>query len=294
MADYGIPVEDVEKYQKWTGYFLVDIKIVFIITYVYITVVNLISTTANNEANQFAENPMEFNVTSRAEHTNVVVNYIDDAVLWNCREHSLTRNYYATLYWMLLTMFIVTLLFYSASKCLAMWNITSSDSLNDLWHIGILQELKERIKKASYTEDCAQQHAEKYGKLLSESVPEKVYTEMKKKPIMIGRKLIPYCSLIVLVFALGLGALSYDLHLLSCIRGIPEDSINYDNATQTVELTFPGSINTFQQVGIFFTVFFAINLILLGCLFRIVTGKIVNKMEKKVKQEMRLPEESDV
>jgi len=46
----------VRKYQKWTGYFLIDIKIIFIITYIYISMVNLISTTTNNEVNQDIQN----------------------------------------------------------------------------------------------------------------------------------------------------------------------------------------------------------------------------------------------
>lgn len=109
MADYGIPVEDVNKYQKWTGYFLVDIKIIFIITYVYISVVNLISTTANNEANRDVQGSMGINVTARPGDTDVIVNYIDDSVLWNCRERSLTSDYYVILYWMLLSVFMGTL-----------------------------------------------------------------------------------------------------------------------------------------------------------------------------------------
>ena len=287
MADYGIPVEDVEKYQKWTGYFLVDIKIVFIITYVYISVVNLISTTANNEANQDTQNPAEFNVTSRDEHTNVVVNYIDDAVLWNCRGYSLTSKYYVTLYWMLLTMFIVTLSFYSASKCFALWSITSSNSLTDLWHMGVMKQLKKLMEKATYNADSAERLARCYRNLLSKNVPESVHNEMKKMPMVKRRKLIPYCSLIVLVLALALSALSYDLHPLSCISGIPENSINYDNATQTVELRFPGRMITFRRVSIFVVFFLVAALILLARQFYKVTREIVNIVEVKVESEIK-------
>ena len=116
-------MEQVEEYQKYSGYFLIDIKVTFIMTYVYISVINLISTTANNEANQDTESPLLFNVTSRPEHTSVSVESIDDATLWSCREQSSTSSYYVTLYWMLLATFSVTMLFYVVSKSFALWSI---------------------------------------------------------------------------------------------------------------------------------------------------------------------------
>ena len=99
----GIPVEDVDKASKWTVFILVDLKIVFIITFVYISVVNLISTTANNEASTDVNSNNTFTVT--AEHRNVNISFIDDAVLWNCRDHSETKRYYQVLYLMLIVSF---------------------------------------------------------------------------------------------------------------------------------------------------------------------------------------------
>ena len=43
MTDYSVPVEETEKHQKWTGFFLVDIRIIFIITYVYIIIIIIIT-----------------------------------------------------------------------------------------------------------------------------------------------------------------------------------------------------------------------------------------------------------
>lgn len=290
MDDYGIPVEDVEKYQKWTGYFLIDIKIIFIITYVYISVVNLISTTANNEANQDVQSPVHFNLTSRPEHTDVIVSYIDDAVLWNCREYSLTSSYYVTLYWMLIAVFIATLLFYSVSKCFALWNIASWNSLTDLWYMAIMKQLKATMEKASYSSDGAVRLAKRYRDLLSKEIPERVYDDMKKLSIVKRRKSTPYWSLIVLVSALAFGALSYDLHPLSCISGIPENSINYDDTTETVELRFPGSMITFRRVGLFITFLSLVALILFAGRFYQVTREIVDIMEVRVEKEIKVKE----
>ena len=290
MADYRIPVEDINKYQKWTGYFLVDIKIVFIITYVYISVVNLMSTTANNEATQDVQSAVRFNVTARPVHTDVIVNYIDDSILWNCREHSLTSSYYVTLYWMLLSVFIGTLVFYAASKFFALWSITGSDSLTDLWHMGVMKHLKRPMEKATYSSDGAVQLAKCYRDLLSKEIPENVYSEMKNLSIVKRRKSIPYWSLMLLVSVLVFGALSYDLHPLSCINGIPEKSIDYNDTTQTVELRFPGSMIIYQRVGVFITFVLLVALILFAGQFYQVTREIVDIMEVKVDSEMKAKE----
>jgi len=80
-----------DKY-PWTIYFLIDLKIVYIITYAFITVVNLISSIANNEAYSERNNIVLFNVSS--DYINVNVTSINDAVLWNCRTLSENNYYY--------------------------------------------------------------------------------------------------------------------------------------------------------------------------------------------------------
>ena len=56
--------DTVDKASKWTIYFLIDLRVVFIIIYVYVTIVNLISTTADNEATSDKYVNITFNVTS--------------------------------------------------------------------------------------------------------------------------------------------------------------------------------------------------------------------------------------
>jgi len=88
IESYNIPVNKVEKFHKWATYTLIDVKLVVIMAYVYVSVVNLISTTATNEANDDTENSAPVNISARQGHTNVIVTYIDDSILWNCREYS--------------------------------------------------------------------------------------------------------------------------------------------------------------------------------------------------------------
>ena len=104
-----------EKY-SWTIKCLVDLKIVFIITYAYITIVNLISSTANSEATSDADSMALFNVTLSPEHINVEVDSISDAILWNCRRQSVTNYYYQFLYKMLIAAMGAALFVFLVSK----------------------------------------------------------------------------------------------------------------------------------------------------------------------------------
>ena len=62
--------KEIEKASRWITYLLVDLRVVFIVMYVYVTAVNLISTTANVEA---TGDMNTYNVTSLPEHTNVFI-----------------------------------------------------------------------------------------------------------------------------------------------------------------------------------------------------------------------------
>lgn len=291
-GESGIPVEDAEKYQRYAQYILVDIKILFIVTYVYISVTNLISTTANNEANQDIESPALFNVTSRPEHTDVIVEYIDDAVLWKCREHSLTSSYYIAMYWMLLAMLIATLLLYCVTKCFALWNIDNLESLTDLWHLGILELVKKNGK--NYEKSKAEDAAKYIQDLLSKDIPKEdfheelpsLYCKMKIE------KIIPCVSPIVSVSLLVFCILSYDLHSLSCIKGVSEDFIDYDNTTQTVQLRFPETVINLQQAGVVIAFVLITVLAILALLFFWNTRIIISKMKEKAR--IKINRRSDV
>ena len=134
---------------------------VYIITYAYITIVNLISSTANSEATSDADSTMLFNVTSSPEFRNVEVNSISDAVLWNCRALSVTNYYYRFLYWMLIIAMGATLLGFWVTKFIALITISycckkcswpfafNEYGLTKLWYIALLEQLKDKIKSNS-------------------------------------------------------------------------------------------------------------------------------------------------
>ena len=63
MPGFNLDNKKITKASKWTIFFLIDLRAVFTIIYVYISVVNLISTTANSEATRDSNSMASFNVT---------------------------------------------------------------------------------------------------------------------------------------------------------------------------------------------------------------------------------------
>ena len=145
--------ENFDKRQSWTIYFLVDLRVIYIMTYAFITIVNLISSTANSEAFSDRNSMMLLNVSS--QYMNVNVTSINDAILWNCRRLSGTKDYYRVLYWMLLTAMIVALVGFFIIKFVTLITISSNfgcewcsckcstfkHGLTKLWQIALCQHL---------------------------------------------------------------------------------------------------------------------------------------------------------
>ena len=156
--------ENISEKYSWTINFLVDLKIVYILTYAYITVVNLISSTANIEATSDTERMLLFNVTLFSEHRNVVVASINDAILWNCRNQSVTNYYYRGIYWLLIAIMSTALGIYLVTKLMALVTVSclckkdgctcavNKQGLTKLWHIAILEQMKNRrlVKSQSH------------------------------------------------------------------------------------------------------------------------------------------------
>ena len=144
MTDSSIPSDDVDKAAKWTVFLLVDLRVLFIITYVYVSVVNLISTTANGEASEDIHSTRLFNITSQPEHANVNVSFIDDAILWNCRDHSDTKHYYRGLYLMLISAFSATMVAFVLTKITIVFG--TKHGLLYLWQLAVIECLQEQLK----------------------------------------------------------------------------------------------------------------------------------------------------
>ena len=276
MADaMELQNDKVDKASKWTIYFLVDLRVVFIITYVYISVVNLISTTANVQATTHAESTSTFNVTSHPSHINVSVSFIDDALLWNCRKQSETKVYYEGLYWMLVAAFIVTLLSLAIAKCVIIYGASHEDCY--LRRIAIMQCLQDRQSSGRHG---SQSFKQKCKEFLSEC-PDEYWRNM------LCRKMSLTLSVIIITTAMILGGLFYDLHLLSCILEPSEESIEYNTTTQTVELRFSDNLSHSQTAVGAISFFLGIAFLLNCFLFYYCTFWVVNGWKQKLTKELK-------
>ena len=271
--------DKVDKASKWTAYFLVDLKVVFVVTYVYISVVNLISTTANVQATTHAESTATFNVTSDPKHMNVSVSFIDDALLWNCRKQSETKVYYEGLYWMLVSAFIITLLSLAIAKCVVIFGATHEDCY--LRRIAIIQCLQEKPKKS----DCsiAQSFKQKCKQFLTDcECPDKYQSNM-----LYYRKISLTLSIIIITTTLILGGLFYDLHLLSCILEPSEEFIEYNATTQTVELRYSDNLSRGQTAVGAISFFLGIAFMVNCFMFYYCTFWVVNSWKQRLAEEFK-------
>ena len=277
MGNYKIPVDDVDKASKWTAFFLVDLKIVFIITFVYVSVVNLVSTTANNEASTDVNSNSTFTVTTK--HGNVNVSFIDDAILWNCRDHSETKRYYQILYWMLIVSFGLALVTLTIVK----WNIlcNAMHGHTYLWYIAVVNCI--RNSAGNTTSDEATTKAKLYRKLLETecniNVP-KGYNRCRLLTLFINSCIIP--------FAIFLSFTTYDLHPLSCISEQGDNFIEYTRMPNnmkggTVEIQFPDWIKIYRIVAIIALFILGLGFLINILCFYVCNFRIIEKLETQVK-----------
>ena len=292
-----IPVETVDKASKWTVFVLVDLKILFIITFVYVTIVNLISTTANNEASTAVRSNNTFTVT--IEHTNVNVSAIDDAVLWNCRDHSETKRYYKVLY----SMLIGFLGFALAAFTIVKWNVLYSavHGRSYLWHIAIVQSIQKKAadeKNASKADPEDDEAATTLAKIKAKIYRTLLENECKvtiSKELNFYRLLTLFINSCIIPLGLFLIFTTYDLHPLSCISE-GEEFIRYTMATNDtggiVEIQFPNSIKNYQKVanGLLYILvcIFAVNI----TRFYKYNFKIIEEYEIEVENQYKRIDES--
>jgi len=265
--------EHVEKASKWTIYFLIDLRVVFVILYVYVTAVNLISTTATAEATTDSQCNNRFDVTSRPEHLNVSVSSIDDAVLWNCRDLSETKTYYKGLYILLLIAFFLTLLLFFIVKCTVIFGAIHEDRY--LKRIAVIQCLEELKEKNHLKKIKAQEEINLSLEGIEKFLEETSYNLDKFAVINIScyhrycyyyRRLLLFFSVLIVVMALGLSLLFYDLHVLSCVFEPSDDFIEYKEAKQAVEIQYSDNLSLSQKIagGVLFALFI---LFFINCFF---------------------------
>ena len=269
-----------DKKLTWTLYFLVDIKVIYIVFYAYISIINLISSTANVEATEDRQSTLQFPITS----TNTgYVTEISDAVLWNCRDHSVSSHYYKSLYLMLLITLVLSLSGFLFAKMFMLWYVCyAKHGLTRMWNIAKLKAEEETPDKTAEEKEIPDENEkEKIPDKTEEIIPDEILKDIKWSNI--GRVLIPFLVLVLVISGIMLSFLSYDLHLLLCIGGIPQSSIQYyseGNRTGRVDFDLPDKLLNFQLGAAITVALIILVILLLALAFRLVSKRIIEDMEK--------------
>jgi len=163
--EFTVKKRQFKEISRLSDFCLIDIRILFIVISVYSTVSNIIATNANSEATNDSNSDRRFNITDRPEHQNVVIRSVSNAVLWNCRDKSVTNYYYQGLYGMLIGAFFAIILVFLITRLTVVcgWRYRLDQSLhNILWQMAIVQRLKEIVGEYGPEDDYAEQKAESY------------------------------------------------------------------------------------------------------------------------------------
>ena len=268
--------KDFHENHTWTIYSLIDIKVIYIISAAYISIVNLISSTANIEGTDDKNNDVKFQISSDQRG---FVTEISDYVLWNCRPHSVSEYYYKLLYWMLLTGLIAGLSGFFVVKLIALINIgilSPEHALTRLWHIAVYEKGKGRM----ISKDLERM----------EKVPIEVFNEVKCSCANIFRTISSLFFLLFLVAVMFIAYLSYDIHPIACIRGQADTSILYDgdeeNRMGRVEINLSPHLKKFQlAAGIIIIILVFLILLPLACCFYCFSYRVIQAMKEKIKDE---------
>ena len=251
-----------DKY-PWTLYLLIDLEVVYIITFGLVSVVKLISSTASIHASSDKNSMILFNVSS--EYMNVNVTSINDAVLWNCRKFSDSSNYYKTFYWMVVIALTAIMAIFFSAKLTSLITVNSGcgfkhctymsstfkHGLTKLWYIAIHQELIKWIcnQQKMVTYEDLTCHEKLLVKDIAKGIPKDIPKDVVKSLSWVNylRSIIPYILLLLSVAIMCLAYSSFDLHPIACIAETDREMITYK--ANKVELKFSASLLTYQKVG---------------------------------------------
>jgi len=284
-------VKEAFKDNQWTIYFVVDFQLVFIFTHIYTSAINFISTTANSEATKDRVSGNLFNVTDI--YSNVRVTEIDDAVLWNCREHSVTKEYYRFLYWMSIIALGIGLLIILVVKLVTFVKLGlefNSYTLTKLWHMAVTEHLKEASSTSSNNSDVKTEN-KMYETLLKSNAPDDDKMSIRDK---ILKTVVPCALTVVMVCIMFFFFLSYDLHPLACIKEPGSGTIGYKSNATRVIINYPDSLLTFQRAS--FVIIFSLICVHIGMagLFywhtRMIRDCLLKNYKDFIKEKVTRPE----
>ena len=269
---------------KMTNFILIDIRVLFLVVSVYTTVAAVISTTAHNEATKDTTgNERAFNVTAQPKHADLIVREVSNAILWNCRQMSVTHFYYKALYSILFAAFAAIMVVFIGARLSVMcgWRYRLGANLqNILWRLVLVKRVKQLILRYGAHDPRTKEKAEIYFDQWDKGSEKKVRWWISASP---------YCEAVFLVIAMPFILTSYDIHPLGCLIGPDEDTIRYDNESARVTLDFPSGLLHYQKFALSLSVFVMVPIgffaFMLVCNYKKVTrsmGKEVDKVAGRI------------
>lgn len=280
-----------EELSRLANFILIDVRLIFIIVSVYITISSAITTTANNEAANDTSGNRTFNVTARAEHKNLQVAHVSNSVLWNCREKSLTNQYYKVLYGLLFAAFVLILLVFIVTRLSVLCgNITQELTIlkQALWRIQLIKDLRKRMRKHEKGLDALfnwfdEQWDRDHRKNTEGDT--KHHRKRKVSSIHCSVLIIPFFEALFLIVALPFMLTTYDINPIGCLVGPDEDTIEYNNVTGKVTLQFADSVLNYQVAALTISVVLMVPLASFAVMLPVQYYRITKRMAKKISED---------
>ena len=279
---------------RLANFVLIDIRLIFIVVSVYITISSAITTAANNEAASDGDGNRTFNVTSRPEHANLQISDVSNAVLWNCREKSVTNQYYKVLYGSLFATFVLLLLVFMVTRMSVLFgNMTRGlTHLNQaLWNMQLLKHARKKLKQKEIEECQLKKYIDEcLNKKINDDdthmVPIPNY-EGHSKSIRCSMLIIPFFEAVFLIIALPFMITTYDINPIGCLVGPDEDAIEYNNITGRVQLKFTETVLAYQRAALTISILLIVLMIFFGITLPVQYYRITKQMAQNIAKKTR-------
>ena len=275
---------------RLANFVLIDIRLIFIVVSVYITIATAITTSANNEAANDSNGNRTFNLTSRPEHTNVPISDVSNSVLWNCRERSVTNEYYKVLYGSLFVAFVLVLLVFMVTRMSVLFgNMTKELShLNEtLWNMQLLKHMRKKLKEKEI--DIKRElHLNRFiDEWLNEDDhhhhhDDRKFSSKRSTSICHSMLIIPFLEAVLLVIALPFMLSTYDINPIGCLVGPDENAIEYNNITGRVQLRFTEGVLAYQTAALTISIILMVLIIFLAIMLPAQYYRITKRMAQDI------------
>ena len=272
---------------RLTNFILIDIRLIFIIVSVYVSIGTAITATANNEAADDANGNGTFDITSRPEHSNLQISDVSNAVLWDCREKSITKQYYKVLYGLLFTSFVLILLVFIVTRMSVLFGNMHrglSHLHKALWNIQLLKYVRKKLKRTEID----------HKHLLERFVAEWQYKEhINDSDTIYGHTdhefrhfalllLCPFFEAFILTIALPFMLTTYDINPIGCLVGPDEDAIEYNNVTGKVQLNFTEGVLAYQKAALTISIVLMVPIAFLAIMLPIQYNRTTKEITKDI------------